>query len=83
MTMSAPQFEIHPLSLGAAVPGVPVEEVDGVQKSLVVPHCPQTSQQALRGHSFRVLRSESGGAWAVPLTCGPQTAFATEAGIGG
>ncbi len=37
--ISVPQFEMHPLVPGAAVPGAPVVVL--VQKSAVVPHCPQ------------------------------------------
>jgi hypothetical protein len=41
------------------------------------------SQQALRGHLFRVERSVPDGGTGVPGTVGPQIALATEAGIGG
>jgi hypothetical protein len=50
VTMSVPQFEIQPFSPSAAVPGAPVVELEIVQNSVVVPHWPQISQHALRGH---------------------------------
>ena len=33
-----PKLEMQPLVAGAAVPGVPVLDSDGVQKSGVIPH---------------------------------------------
>jgi hypothetical protein len=81
--MSVPQLEIHPFSPGAAVPGAPVDELEGLQKSPVVPHWPQILQHAFNGHWFKVLKSVLGGALTVSFTCGPQTAFGTLAGIGG
>lgn len=35
---------MQPLDPSAAVPGGPVEEVDGMQKSEVIPHWPQMLQ---------------------------------------
>lgn len=72
-----PQLEMQPFCPAAAVPGAPVVEVDGVQNSVVVPHWPQMSQHALSGHSFNKVRFVPGGAIAVLLTWGPQTAFGT------
>jgi hypothetical protein len=42
-TIEVPQLEIQPFDPDAAVPGAPVVELDGVQKSGVIPHCPQIS----------------------------------------
>lgn len=39
VTISVPQFDMHPLVPPAAVPGAPVGDFDSVQKSEVVPHC--------------------------------------------
>ena len=66
--ISSPQLEMQPFSPGAAVPGAPVLEFDGLQKSPVVPHWPQMLQHALSGHSFSVLKSTSGGGGVVPFT---------------
>jgi hypothetical protein len=54
-----------------------------MQKSLVVPHCPQTLQHALRGHGLRLASSVVPAGLEVLGTCGPQTAVASGAGIGG
>lgn len=83
LTISVPQFGMHPCEPGAAVPGAPVSADDGVQKSEVVPHCPQMLQQELSGHGFREAKSVLPDGGSVPGTCGPQTVFTTGAGIGG
>jgi hypothetical protein len=44
---------------------------------------PQISQHALRGQVLSWDKSVPAAGFAVPGTCGPQTAFATTAGIGG
>jgi hypothetical protein len=81
LIMSVPQLEMHPFFPGAEVPGGPRD--DFMQKSDVVPHWPQTLQQALSGHGLRsaMLTPEAG--FVVPGFCGPQTAFWIGAGIGG
>jgi hypothetical protein len=38
--MLVPQLEIQPFSPGADVPGAPVDELEMVQKSLLIPHWP-------------------------------------------
>lgn len=48
--ISVPQLEMQPFVPAAAVPGAPVVDWVMVQNSEVVPHWPQISQQALRGH---------------------------------
>src|ERR1700738_2646038 len=80
-TMLVPQLEMQPLVAACAVPGAPVLVL--VQNSAVVPHWPQTSQQAFSRQGFSVERSVPAGGLAVPGTCGPQTALATVAGMGG
>jgi hypothetical protein len=82
-TISIPQLAIQPFDPGVAVPGAPVSAGLGMQKSCVVPHWPQTLQQALRGHEFRSARVDMSAGLLVPGTCGPQTALETGAGIGG
>ena len=79
--MLVPQLEMHPLVPACAVPGAPVLVLE--QNSAVVPHWPQTSQQAFSRHGFKFDRSVPAGGFTVPGTCGPQTAFATGAGMGG
>ena len=83
VTICVPQFEIQPLEPGAAVPGAPVLELDGTQKSFVVPHWPQILQHALSAHVFNVVKSVPAGALVVFGRWGPQTALGTGAGIGG
>ena len=56
--MSVPQLETHPF-LRADVPGFPMGEDFFVQKSPVIPHWPQTLQQAFRGQAFRLVSSVS------------------------
>jgi hypothetical protein len=60
-----------------------VLELVTMQKSTVVPHCPQMLQHALSGHEFSVLKSVTGGTLVVFGLCGPQTALGAGAGIGG
>ena len=43
MTMLVPQFEMQPFSPGADVPGAPVDDLESVQNSAVMPHCPNLS----------------------------------------
>lgn len=83
LTISVLQLEMHPFEPGAAVPGALVSAHDGVQKSEVVPHCPQMLQQELSGHGLREANSVFPDGGSVPGTCGPQTVFTTAAGIGG
>jgi hypothetical protein len=40
LIISVPQFDMQPFWPGAAVPGAPVLEFDGVQNSAVMPHWP-------------------------------------------
>jgi hypothetical protein len=55
----------------------------GVQKSMVIPHWPNMLQHAFKGHGFKPGRVDMLDGVSVPLTCGPQTAFGSVAGIGG
>lgn len=40
LEISVPQLEMQPFWPGAAVPGAPVVELEGVQNSVVMPHWP-------------------------------------------
>lgn len=82
-TMSMPQLAIQPFDPGVAVPGPPPGTGLGMQKFSSIPHCPQTLQQALRGHGLRVARSFMLAGLRVPGTWGPQMALANGAGMGG
>lgn len=77
--MLVPQLEMHPLVPLSAVPGAPTVVL--VQNSDVVPHWPQTLQQALSGHGFKAERSLPLDTAGVPGTWGPHMALATGAGI--
>lgn len=68
---------------GCAVPGAPVSAGSAIQKSVVIPHCPQISQHAFKGQGLRFARSDILAGAVVLGTCGPQTALAMGAGIGG
>lgn len=68
LMIAVPQFEMHPLVFGAAVPGAPVAEFVAVQNSSVVPHWPQISQQALRGQGFSPERVDMSAGFAVLFT---------------
>lgn len=81
--MSIPQFEIQPLVPGCAVPGAPVSAGSAIQKSVVIPHWPQMSQHAFKGQGLRLARSDILAGAVVLGTCGPQTALAMGAGMGG
>jgi hypothetical protein len=41
--IDVPQLDMQPLTPGAEVPGAPVLDLEGVQKSGVMPHWPQIS----------------------------------------
>lgn len=80
---ATPQLDMHPLEPGAAVPGAPVVELVTVQNSGNVPHCPQISQHALRGHGFNDAQFVPFAGSTVFGTWGPQAVPATGTGNGG
>jgi hypothetical protein len=53
LVMVIPQLATQPFDPGVAVPGAPVSAGLGTQKSLVMPHWPQTLQQTLSGQGLR------------------------------
>lgn len=81
--MSVPQLDMQPLLPGCAVPGAFVSAGSGVQKSEVIPHWPQISQQAFKRHGFNADQVEGFVVGVVPFTCGPQRAFGRFTGKGG
>ena len=64
-----------------AVPGAPV--LVSTQKSLVMPHWPQTLQQAFNGQGLSLEISEPSVGALEPGFCGPHTALEISAGNGG
>lgn len=69
--IAVPRLEIQPFCPLAAVPGAPVGDSERVQNSVVVPHCPQISQNAFKGHWLSFVRSVPAGVSGVPGTWGP------------